>query len=157
MPRRATELPLRAWAVRAAALGLGAALPLVVACAQPAATVVAPVAPVSGDAATDGGAAAEAAPASPGDPRDAAPAATAEGAPARFRACATDADCVAAPRVGCCHNGWNEAVAASQKDAYEASFTCPEPHPICAMNIVRDTRKPRCDEASRLCTFAAQR
>ena len=49
------------------------------------------------------------------------------------------------PRVGCCHNGWNEAVAVSQRDAYAASFVCPEAHPVCAMFLVRDTRVPQCD------------
>jgi hypothetical protein len=80
----------------------------------------------------------------------------AAGAPARFRACAADMDCIAVPRVGCCHNGWNEAVAASQKDAYAASFVCPEAHPICAMLIVRDTRRALCDAATRLCTMTAK-
>jgi hypothetical protein len=79
------------------------------------------------------------------------------GAPARFRACHVDADCVAVPRVGCCHNGWNEAVAVSQKDAYEASFVCPEAHPICAMFIVRDARIPVCDPTTHLCTLVSGR
>jgi hypothetical protein len=79
------------------------------------------------------------------------------GAPARFRACNGDADCLAVPRVGCCHNGWKEAVAASQQDAYAASFVCPEAHPICAMFLVRDTRVPVCDAATRLCTLAPGR
>ncbi|MGH7268899.1 MAG: hypothetical protein ACREJ3_00585 [Polyangiaceae bacterium] len=70
---------------------------------------------------------------------------------AAFQACDSDSDCVAAPRVGCCHNGWMEAVAVLQRDAYLASFTCPEAHPICAMYIVRDNRKPRCDKAAHLC------
>jgi hypothetical protein len=79
------------------------------------------------------------------------------GAPTRFRSCHSSGDCVAVPRVGCCHNGWNEAVAASQKDAYAASFVCPEAHPICAMFIVRDTRVPECDAATHLCTLVARR
>ncbi len=78
------------------------------------------------------------------------------GAPASFRSCHSSADCVAVPRVGCCHNGWNEAVAASQRDAYAASFVCPEAHPICAMFIVRDTRVPECDAATHLCTLVAR-
>jgi hypothetical protein len=72
-------------------------------------------------------------------------------APARFRSCSNDSDCIAVPRVGCCHNGWKEAVAVSQKDAYAASFVCPDAHPICAMILVRDTRVPRCEPSSHLC------
>jgi hypothetical protein len=64
-----------------------------------------------------------------------------------------DADCIVVPRVGCCHNGWNEAVSSSQRAAYAASFTCPNAHPLCAMFIVRDTRAARCDAASHLCTM----
>ncbi len=86
-------------------------------------------------------------------PDPSAPVADAGGAPARFRACSVDADCVAVPRVGCCHNGWNEAIATSQKAAYAGSFVCPEAHPICAMFIVRDTRAPQCDPAAHLCTL----
>ncbi len=77
------------------------------------------------------------------------------GPPAQFRACAADTDCIAVPRVGCCHNGWNEAVAASQKDAYAASFVCPQAHPICAMFLIRDKRSPRCNEATHLCELVA--
>jgi hypothetical protein len=148
--------------------GLAGLVGLVGACAEtsPSGVVVAPVAatssaatatPSAGDANAGGDA-------SPGDgspggdaarggeasPTSHAAAAT---APARFRACSADTDCVAVSRVGCCHNGWNEAVAASQKDAYAASFVCPVAHPICAMVIVRDTRQAACDAATRLCTL----
>ncbi len=77
-------------------------------------------------------------------------------APARFRGCRADTDCVAVPRVGCCHNGRMEAVAASQKDAYSASFVCPEAHPVCPMFLIRDTREPRCDGTTGLCTLSAK-
>src|SRR5579871_6971668 len=69
-------------------------------------------------------------------------------APARFRSCSADADCVAVDHVGCCHNGWKVAVSASQKDAYAKSFTCPEPRPMCPMYIVRDTRVAKCDSGT---------
>jgi hypothetical protein len=75
------------------------------------------------------------------------------GALAQFRACALDSECVAVDRVGCCHNGWKEAVAASQAEAYEKSFTCPQAHPMCPMYIVRDARVPLCDNATHLCTM----
>jgi hypothetical protein len=75
------------------------------------------------------------------------------GAAAQFRACAMDSDCVAVDRVACCHNGWKDAVAVSQKDAYAKSFTCPQAHPICPMYLVKDPRVPLCDNATHLCTM----
>jgi hypothetical protein len=129
------------------------------ACAEPATSAVV-TAPVGSAApATDpGGPPVDAAGtlASADPPHSSGPDQDDAGAPARFRGCGADADCVAVPRVGCCHNGWNEAIAASQRDAYAASFTCPEAHPICAMFIVHDTRKPRCPAATRLCTLVAE-
>ncbi|MDP9149985.1 MAG: hypothetical protein M3O36_08615 [Myxococcota bacterium] len=76
-----------------------------------------------------------------------------EEAAAAFRSCTADDDCVAVDRVGCCHNGWKVAVASSQRGAYLRSFTCPDPHPICAMYIVRDQRVPRCDIATKRCAL----
>jgi hypothetical protein len=116
---------------------------------------VLPVAPASSASATpaDPSSAPASADASLSEPRGAAE----TGAPAKFRACSVDADCVAVPRVGCCHNGWKEAVAVSQKDAYAASFVCPDAHPICAMFIVRDARVARCDAAAHLCTLVGER
>jgi hypothetical protein len=120
-------------------------------CAQGSPPVVAPTLPPGSVTSEDAGVP-DATPTG-----DAADGPQAEGtAPARFRACTTDAECVAVPRVGCCHNGWNEAVAASQKDAYATSFTCPDPHPMCVMMIVRDTRVPRCDGSTHLCGLVAQ-
>jgi hypothetical protein len=75
------------------------------------------------------------------------------GGPPQFRACTLDSDCVEVDRAGCCHNGWKEAVAATQKDAYAKSFTCPEPHPMCPMYLVHDARVPLCDNATHLCTM----
>jgi hypothetical protein len=72
---------------------------------------------------------------------------------AQYRGCKTDVDCIAVPRVGCCNNGWQEAVNATQKDAYAKSFVCPTPHPMCPMYIVHDTRTPKCDPSSHLCTM----
>lgn len=87
-----------------------------------------------------------------------APAAAGEdaGAPARFRACASDEDCVAVPRVGCCHDGTNEAVTVTEREAYLGSFVCPVAHAICPLVIVRDMRTPRCDAATHLCTLVAK-
>jgi hypothetical protein len=72
---------------------------------------------------------------------------------AQYRGCKQDSDCVAVPRVGCCNNGWLEAVSATQKDAYAKSFVCPTPHPMCPMFIVHDTRTPKCDPGTHLCTM----
>ena len=117
--------------------------------------VVAPVVPASSAPAD----AASPAPTASADPSTDAsatgPVANDSGVPAQFRACTADTDCVVVPRVGCCHNGWNEAVAASQKDAYAASFVCPQAHPICAMFLVRDTRSARCNPGSHLCELVA--
>jgi hypothetical protein len=75
-----------------------------------------------------------------------------DGGTAQFRACQQDSDCVAVPRVGCCHNGHMEAVNVSQKDAYAQSFTCPHPRP-CPMYMIRDRRLPKCDPAAKLCVM----
>jgi hypothetical protein len=81
-----------------------------------------------------------------------APPASGDQAPPELAACRGDADCVAVPRVGCCHNGWMAAVNASQVDAYAHSFTCAE-KVMCPMYVVRDTRVARCDVASHLCVM----
>jgi hypothetical protein len=80
---------------------------------------------------------------------DAEPDAAAVGAVASpassFLACSADADCVAVRKNGCCNNGYKEAVNASSVAAYEASFVCPDPHPICPMFRIRDDRVPVCN------------
>jgi hypothetical protein len=73
------------------------------------------------------------------------------GTSGQYRACTMDGDCVAVARVGCCNNGWKEAVAASQQGAYAASFTCPQAHPICPQYRVLDSRVALCDNATHLC------
>jgi hypothetical protein len=125
--------------------------------AQPPSMVVAPTTP----AASETAAGVASSPLQDRDPLaalDAGTTAAADdaGAPARFRACSADADCIAVPRVGCCHNGWKEAVAASQKDPYAASFVCPDPHPVCAMYLIRDAREAKCDPTTRLCTMTTK-
>lgn len=71
----------------------------------------------------------------------------------QFRACQSDSDCVAVPRAGCCNNGWKEAVAVSQKDAYAKANACARAHPICPMYRIRDGRVAKCDTQTRLCTM----
>ena len=79
---------------------------------------------------------------------------TTAGAPVRFRACSTDTDCVAVPRVGCCHNGWKEAVAASQKSSLCSVFRFVRIRTPCAlMYLIRDAREAKCDPTTRLCTM----
>jgi hypothetical protein len=74
---------------------------------------------------------------------------------AQYRGCQQDGDCIAVPRVGCCNNGWLEAVSATQKDAYAKSFVCPTPRPMCPMYVVHDTRTPKCDPGTHLCTMVS--
>jgi hypothetical protein len=71
--------------------------------------------------------------------------------PALFLACTHDADCLAIRRPGCCHNGWKDAVAVTQKDAYEKAHACAEPRPICSMRMVRDNKVARCNARTRQC------
>jgi hypothetical protein len=113
--------------------------------------------------ASAGGAPAEGASATPPAAPSAAPSPLASaapgadvdaGVPAQYRACRADADCVAVPRAGCCDNGWKEAVAASQKSAYERAFACAiTPHPMCPMYIARDTRIAKCEPKAHLCVL----
>jgi len=77
----------------------------------------------------------------------------ADDAHADWYSCADDSDCVAVPRVGCCREGWMEAVNRQEADAYEASYTCPEPRPICPQIRVIDSRVPECDRSSHACTM----
>jgi hypothetical protein len=67
------------------------------------------------------------------------------------RTCETDADCLAVPRNGCCHDGLNEPINKASADAYKASFTCAVDHPVCAMHLVLDRRVPACDPGTHMC------
>jgi hypothetical protein len=74
--------------------------------------------------------------------------------PAQYRACSSDADCVAVPRAVCCNHGWKEAVAVTEKDAYARDFACKQvPRPMCPMFIVRDARVAKCDTQQKLCVM----
>jgi len=106
--------------------------------------VVATPAPVVASASA-APAASEAAQPAPGD--------GSTGVGAQFRACTADTDCIAVPRASCCDNGWKEAVAASQKDAYAQANACTRRRPICPMYRVRDRRVPYCDPQAHLCTM----
>ena len=68
-----------------------------------------------------------------------------------FYACAVDSDCVAVPKVGCCTNGYKEALNAKFVDAYKASFICPAPNQACPHIMVNDTREPECNREEHSC------
>lgn len=70
---------------------------------------------------------------------------------ALFRVCAADDDCVAVPRVGCCHNGWKTSVSRCEQDAYAHSFVCAQARPVCPLYLVVDRRVPQCNPSSHLC------
>jgi hypothetical protein len=74
---------------------------------------------------------------------------------APFAACSTDTDCIAVPKVGCCHLGWKAAVSKGKADAYQASFHCPNEHPICIQILVIDNRTARCNAATHMCELVA--
>jgi hypothetical protein len=57
------------------------------------------------------------------------------------------------PRAGCCDNGWKEAVAVSQKDAYAQANACTRTRPICPMFKVRDRRVAYCEPQAHLCSM----
>jgi hypothetical protein len=165
----------RAALARAASLGIALALGIgLVACAESrsSANVTAPVAsaapvvvasapvPASVDPATPAPSATAAAPSSaPAHSAGAAPGAgpmgaDLAGADPKFRGCHADADCAAVPRAGCCHNGWLEGVAVTQKDAYAKANACTmSTRPICPMYIVHDARVPKCEAQSHLCVL----
>ena len=73
--------------------------------------------------------------------------------PAIF-ACHADADCTAVRKNGCCNHGELEAVAASQVDAYKASFSC-RAKVMCPQFLRRDLRVAACDMASSRCQMVA--
>ena len=77
------------------------------------------------------------------------------GSAAPFQACAMDSDCVSVARVGCCNNGYREAVNAAQVDAYKRSFTCPPPRPMCPMFMINDNRDAECNNGTHLCELVA--
>lgn len=69
--------------------------------------------------------------------------------------CKTDSDCVAISKGGCCPNGWNVAVNQSSVDAYNAANACADPHPICPLYLVNDTRVAECNGATQKCEMVA--
>jgi hypothetical protein len=74
-----------------------------------------------------------------------------DGKGADFFACNVDSDCVAVPRAGCCNNGYKEAVNKSEVAAYDAANACANPHPICPLYVINDTRVAECNFQSHEC------
>jgi hypothetical protein len=68
-----------------------------------------------------------------------------------FFACNTDSDCTAVAKVGCCQNGYLEAVNKQSASAYRASFVCGQKRPICPMYRITDKRLPVCGSTSHKC------
>jgi hypothetical protein len=72
-----------------------------------------------------------------------------------FYACNVDADCIAVPKVGCCNNGYKEAVNKASAEAYKLSFTCPTPNQICPHYMINDVRLPECKSETHRCEMVA--
>ena len=72
-----------------------------------------------------------------------------------FYSCAADIDCIAVPKVGCCSNGYKEAVNKESATAYAQSFTCPTPNQMCPHYILNDTRVPECNGGTHKCEMVA--
>ncbi len=72
-----------------------------------------------------------------------------------FFACQADPDCIAVRKVGCCNHGDKEAVNANAAGAYAASFTCPDPRPICPQFMRRDLRVAACNQGTHRCEMVS--
>jgi len=70
---------------------------------------------------------------------------------ADYLSCSADSDCVAVDRAGCCHNGYKDAVNASQLEAYRAANACQDAHHMCPMFMIVDKRVARCDTTLKRC------
>jgi hypothetical protein len=66
-------------------------------------------------------------------------------------ACKVDADCVAVPKAGCCHNGWDEAVNKTKVAEYDKLYTPKVCKVMCPMYIVDDTRVAECNTGTNKC------
>jgi hypothetical protein len=68
-----------------------------------------------------------------------------------YLSCSADSDCVAVDRAGCCHNGYKDAVNASQQEAYRAANACTTEHHMCPMFMIVDKRVARCNTTLKRC------
>ena len=73
-----------------------------------------------------------------------------------YLSCTADTECVAVERAGCCHNGYKDAVNASQVEQYRAAQACPEGHHPCPLFRILDKRvAPVRYSAEALCDCSA--
>lgn len=80
-----------------------------------------------------------------------------DGTPATpvWASCDVDSDCKAVVENACCPNGRMEAVNKDHVADYKNSFTCPNPHPICPLYVMLDTRVPECNNGTHTCEMVA--
>jgi hypothetical protein len=125
--------------------------------AVPSTTATAPVTTVVIDAGAPATTAAsgEVPPPPPATPPTASSASPAGDANADFFSCGADSDCAAVAKVGCCQNGYLEAVNKQSASAYRASFVCDKKRPICPMYRIADKRLPVCESTSHKCEMLA--
>lgn len=70
--------------------------------------------------------------------------------------CASDADCTAVDRGGCCNDGSLFAVNASSTDDYAAAVACTaNPRPLCPQHVIDDTRVAQCHSGFGHCYMVA--
>jgi hypothetical protein len=63
---------------------------------------------------------------------------------ATYDVCQSDSDCVAISKGGCCPNGWDVAVNKTKVTQYENATKCENPHQVCPLYVILDTRVPQC-------------
>ena len=66
-------------------------------------------------------------------------------------ACATDDDCVAVEKAGCCPNGFLVAVNQGEVKAYDTTYACQTPPAACPLLVVHDTRVAQCNFGTHQC------
>jgi hypothetical protein len=79
------------------------------------------------------------------------PTTVAAAATPEYLSCSADSDCVAVDRAGCCHNGYKDAVNASEVEAYRAANACKDAHHMCPMFMIVDKRVARCNTTLKRC------
>ena len=65
--------------------------------------------------------------------------------------CTQDSDCAVIPKGGCCPNGWNVAVNKHHTTYYKNHNKCENPHQICPLYVVDDTRVAQCNAGTNRC------